>query len=237
MKKSVAGFTLIELLIVVAIIAILAAIAVPNFLEAQVRAKVSRVQANLRAMATALEAYATDYNQYPIYFHPQDGNDFGSNVPEEVTFVPILITTPVAYMTSLLSDPFPIRYSAEAGDIGENANQNFTFLYRRVYGPGTLEWAGPGGTPLYDGSYLNIGRHVPKAYDSYHYQGWYFDNTMVQNQTKWLMGSPGPSLSFPTMQRAQAPQYASTVHPEYPDLRYDPTNGTMSKGDILRFGP
>jgi type II secretory pathway pseudopilin PulG len=48
------------LLIVVAIIAILAAIAVPNFLEAQTRAKVSRTHADMRSLATALEAYAVD---------------------------------------------------------------------------------------------------------------------------------------------------------------------------------
>ncbi len=54
------AFTLIELLIVVAIIAILAAIAVPNFLEAQTRAKVSRVKSDFRTMATAIETYALD---------------------------------------------------------------------------------------------------------------------------------------------------------------------------------
>jgi type II secretion system protein G len=60
------AFTLIELLIVVAIIAILAAIAVPNFLEAQTRSKVSRTKADMRSVATALEAYEIDYNKYPM---------------------------------------------------------------------------------------------------------------------------------------------------------------------------
>jgi prepilin-type N-terminal cleavage/methylation domain-containing protein len=62
MKK---GFTLIELLIVVAIIAILAAIAIPNFLDAQVRSKVSRVKADMRTIAVALEAYTVDKNRVP----------------------------------------------------------------------------------------------------------------------------------------------------------------------------
>src|SRR5690606_41954445 len=50
---------------VVAIIAILAAIAVPNFLEAQTRSKVSRVQNDLRSIATAMESYFIDNRTYP----------------------------------------------------------------------------------------------------------------------------------------------------------------------------
>lgn len=72
------GFTLIELLIVVAIIAILAAIAVPNFLEAQTRAKVTRMKANMRTVATAIEMYTIDNNVIPLT--TANGPGGGSNI-------------------------------------------------------------------------------------------------------------------------------------------------------------
>ena len=94
------AFTLIELLIVVAIIGILAAIAVPNFLNAQVRAKIGRVRSDLYAFATAMEAYHIDRNEYPWGSYPnnQGGYTTGSLFS---------LTTPVAYMSSVGQvDPF-----------------------------------------------------------------------------------------------------------------------------------
>jgi prepilin-type N-terminal cleavage/methylation domain-containing protein len=82
------GFTLIELLIVIAIILILIAIALPNFLDAQARAKVTQTEADMRTMEYAIEAYALDWKEYI-------GN-----------FQLAKLTTPIAYITSMPEDPF-----------------------------------------------------------------------------------------------------------------------------------
>ncbi len=65
MKRNKRGFTLIELLIVVAIIGIIVAIAIPNLLNAIQRAKQKRTMGDMRSAGTAAEAYAVDFNHYP----------------------------------------------------------------------------------------------------------------------------------------------------------------------------
>ena len=110
------AFTLIELLIVVAIIAILAAIAVPNFLEAQTRAKISRGLADMRSVATALESYKVDTNKYPpdYQFYQQGGG--GGTTGQFANACLGRCTTPIAYMTAIPLNVFIFRDSWYDGD-------------------------------------------------------------------------------------------------------------------------
>ncbi len=63
-RRARKGFTLIELMIVVAIIGILAAIAIPNFLRFQLKSKTSEGKVNLAAMRTAEESYLAEFGRY-----------------------------------------------------------------------------------------------------------------------------------------------------------------------------
>ncbi len=143
-KDSLKGFTLIELLIVVAIIAILAAIAIPNFLEAQTRSKTSRVKADMRSVATAIEAYMVDNNHFPFDY------------AEDVLFPYYLhkgVTTPIAYMTDAarLRDAFGDK--VESGDNNEVRRR---FRYRAL-GEKWMCSKAQGGLGLWSMDYNAIG--------------------------------------------------------------------------------
>lgn len=194
------GFTLIELLIVVAIIAILAAIAVPNFLEAQTRAKVSRVKADMRSFATAIEAYLVDNNRL--------GRTYRPNAAWTRTRINSAFTTPVAYITSVFPDPF------------NNVDPD---VLNRVY----VLW---GRNPNSDsegvlGQLDAIGASTRAAMFQYYPD---FYNPVTNSYTDdgaWLLFSLGPDQKY------------AVLIPSYPGpfIEYDPTNGTISPGDIIRW--
>ncbi len=154
------SFTLIELLIVVAVIGILAAIAVPNFLQAQIRAKVARAAGNMRTVETGLEAYRIDKGTYPRWAWDGWGNP-------DLHYTGFRdLTTPVAYVFSAdaFSNPFraPVQKQHQVAD-GRELDPYFelgTFQYktgnkydynvfpRNVW---LLESSGPDSADDYDG--------------------------------------------------------------------------------------
>lgn len=192
------GFTLIELLIVVAIIAILAAIAVPNFLEAQVRAKVSRVKNDMRTIDVGLTAYRIDNNKYP-YPNPNLGNGYEMSL---ITGA-VELSTPVAYLTSVMMlDPF-----------GAN-------------------WAGYGSSGKMPYSYVS---YEGFFYDQYVNAGW----IEPKPKSAWCLISWGPDRAPGSLVVSVWDGPSPSVWKASPfvyNRTYDPTNGTISGGDIGRFG-
>lgn len=225
------AFTLIELLIVVAIIAILAAIAVPNFLEAQTRSKVARVKADFRSIATAVETYRVDTNDYP------EGTDNPANYPQQIaTFFGAKasgyyafrtrsagglqvgrdfanITTPIAYITTIPTDPF-----------AKQAAGFLTYCYRnaKVAKNGwVLTSFGPDADVLEDqGGRLGVGTLNPNPLST-------FSDTV----TPARLGDVNERAVISVFEGQLA--LTNSLPVTLGGLSYDPTNGTISDGDVI----
>lgn len=202
------GFTLIELLIVVAIIAILAAIAVPNFLEAQVRAKTSRAKADMRSINTAIESYRVDANKLPphgIYQRRTNGSlqQLASGIQ---MLDAIILTTPVAYITSenMMHDPFQAHLFV--------ANAQKSQFYE--YPLGRLSYTNWSGAPNPNPTSVRLGD---------------------ERFGGWRMLGAGPDQGIFNAQMPPEGTYQSRVIASK-IVPYDPTNGTVSVGDIIRSG-
>ena len=234
------AFTLIELLIVVAIIAILAAIAVPNFLEAQTRAKVSRVKSDLRTLVTGIESYRVDHNRYP------EGSDnptrwaasystfLGPLAPGYYTFVSrtsgnavagrdfATLTTPIAYLTTVLEDPFAVQTRGNLTYQYRDAKDKKSGYILTSFGPDAdvLNANGQGSqnalNPLSTATDTNAIKRLGDINERgvVHYME--RTNTTIVTTVEAQFGSLSRALE---------------------DLSYDPTNGTISDGDIYRVGP
>lgn len=226
MKSHLKGFTLIELLIVVAIIAILAAIAVPNFLEAQTRAKVARVKSDLRTSATAIESYRVDYNGFP------KGNDNQFSVARSADFplgatarVLERLSTPVSYLTTgAFADPFinkrEVRPSKTAG-----APPTQVILVS------TLNPADQEAAKFYKYSSFTPG------------EGNFVTALVSRPETTskwaWAIWSAGPVGDYVHLRGSNLLASAPFGAPEIGailDYVYDPTNGTVSNGNVWRTG-
>lgn len=177
----------------VAIIAILAAIAVPNFLEAQVRAKVSRAKSDLRSLALGVEMNALDNNN-KLFVDGNDAQDarFKGMGPEkemgrksDITGYIINstyhhwtpLTTPIAYLSSVLVDAFSA-------------------------------W-------------------VPYAYETWPR----YSNTLTHVEIPFCM------MTCARPDRARFPitnYYVNNPGKSSADYYYDPSNGTISPGDMIR---
>lgn len=212
--SSERALTLIELIIVVALISILALLAIPNFLDSQVRARTARAKADFYTVAYGLEMYRMDHGVYP------KGNNSSrvlNPVPERATYRRTLerLTSPIAYLSgeSVFFDQFKAQWR---------------------YGGASLDDLDPIDVP--PGSLYNKQLYWYAARNATGAAIW--DQKDDPDPSWYYLESAGPDLAH-----HNAGTFLYTIRTDTPATRgrvakmlYDPSNGTISRGSIWRAG-
>lgn len=233
-RRSQKGFTLIELLIVVGIIAILAAIAVPNFVEARTRSNISRVKTDMRSIAVALESYRADHPGYPV--GTSDPNEMLQNIagtlgPLAAGFSALQVTgtggaiaglnfhtltTPISYISHMPPDPFSGFDSMAIPIAYRNAEDTRLGWILTSAGPDRDLMAFDGRGSTLDSNPLSTAADPQSPARL----GDINEAAVIE-----MIEGTGP---YTPEQRQQFRQYLS-------ELTYDPTNGSQSHGDVSRL--
>ena len=211
------GFTLIELLIVIAIILILIAIALPNFLDAQIRAMVVRSQGDSRSLGIAIESFRIEHNEMLVDFW-DEGYAAGTerlrrwnfcsptNLADEVRNQKCILanlTSPVAYIKRIPDDPF-------LGTVTDTSDRLVVAL------AGTYFYGD--NDPKIPGEDHNFGalwiRNAP------------FFGLKPLQEGQWALLGMGPDTTAEELGGRERLR----------GLPYSPTNGTRSTGDITTRG-
>lgn len=214
MKCKIRGFSISELLILITIIAILAAIAVPNYMEAHVATDVAQAKSDLHTLVEGLEAYRLDNVDYPrmnslncCTLPPGFPGDYRSSETLE------RLTTPIAYLNTPypFSDPFEPR--------------------AYYYGPTLQSWI------VADGS-VKIAASKQYFYTARGNQHNGYWNDKESTQTWFLLESSGPDRSHNSIWYMinAMPKPTLIDQAKLGKVMYDPTNGTISRGSIWNYG-
>ncbi len=215
------GFTLIELLIVIAIILILISIALPNFLEAQIRAKVAQSKGNMRSIQMAMESHLIDWGDVvPDYNDIYGGGDLQALVSRLRARVPGGESGCASPHAACSCYP-----PAEPSDVG---SVRFVGGFSSFYSSGILC---PLTTPM---KYLNAteimdpfgNKVIPHGYD-----------TVPTTPSKLGYGAVfgmGPDQIAGDWRRNMGVTLDTNKDGTREGLPYSPTNGTNSRGDFWR---
>ncbi len=204
------AFTFIEITIVACIIAILAAIAIPNFLEARVRASVTRSKAELVGLKMAIEAYRLEYREYPRNLTP------GISDPRDL----VCLTTPVSFIGSLPMDFLTMQEASPSGHRDDAA----PIPYRYINGLQVNPEAG-----LRPTASLAEPSIAPPGFVA----GvlWGSGPLILQHPTR-----PGMKVYYDNLKKNVATAISSSGEIQAM-ISYDPTNGTTSLGDLYQSLP